>query len=378
MCGTYAPERDGVADHVRLLAAHLAPAGVEPLVAAAGAGAPYSLASRWDAAGVAAAGRALAALEPDVVHVHWAPSAYGFRGAVGLLPLALPRGLPVVTTMHEYGGWARPARLPAGLWPRVERHGWDRETLLLGPRSAAVVVTNEGHARTVRERLGREPTLLPLGPNVEPVAATGAAARAEFGLPVGVPVVTFFGFVHPVKGIRYLLDAVARLRAGGHPELRLLVVGAVQSLALRGTEAAAFEAELRAQIAGLGLQGAVTLTGWVPSRQVSMALRAADVGALPFTHGVTAKSGSLLAAYSHGLPLVVTEGGDDAVVGVRCTPRDALSLAAGLDRLLRSAALRAELADGGLERARERSWPRIAAAHRRVYDAARRAVAAGG
>jgi len=370
VCGQYDPRRDGVADHVRLLAQHLAAdAGVEVVVGAAGDGAPHRLARRWDLAGTAAAGRALAALRPDLVHVHWAPSAFGFAATGGLLPLALPPGLPVVTTLHEYGGWAWPASVPGWLWAPAERLGWDRETALLAPRSAALVVTGEGHAAAVRDRLHVEPTVVGLGPNVEPTSQLGrAAARAQLGIPAEAEVVAFFGFLHPVKGLRYLVDAVARLRAGAHPSLHLLLVGAVESLALRGSEALGFEAELRAQVAALGLADVVQLTGWLPPAQVSRALVAADIGALPFTAGVTAKSGSLLAAYAHRLPLVVTEGGDDAVLGVRCAPRDVVSLAAALDRLLRDGDLRRGLAADGLAVAAARSWKAIATAHAALYD----------
>ena len=50
------------------------------------------------------------------------------------------------------------------------------------------------------------------------------------------------------------------------------------------------------------------ITGWVEPAEVSGLLQAADVAALPFTHGLTTKSGSLLAVLDHDLPLVGTRG----------------------------------------------------------------------
>ena len=125
----------------------------------------------------AGAARALDALEADLVHVQWAPSAYGWSGAVGWLPALLRT--PVVTTLHEYGWWGWPGWVPSAVWPVVERAGrYDRESGLLGPRSRALVVTNEGHAAVVRARLNREPTLIPLGPNVPAPGPDADGARA--------------------------------------------------------------------------------------------------------------------------------------------------------------------------------------------------------
>ena len=108
------PRRDGVADYVHRLAAHLPGHGVAPVVVEAGGR-------------VGAAARELDRLRPDLVHVQFAPSAYGFSPAVGLLP-ALVRA-PVVTTLHEYGWWSWPAAVPDGAWRPLERAGlWDRET----------------------------------------------------------------------------------------------------------------------------------------------------------------------------------------------------------------------------------------------------------
>ncbi len=263
------PRRDGVADYVHRLAAALPAQGVEAVVVEAGGR-------------VRAAARELEALAPDVVHVQFAPSAYGYRPGVGLLP-HLVRA-PVVTTLHEYGWWSWPPRVPDAAWRAVERTGlWDRETLRLVPASRAVVVTNGAHAQTVRARTGRTPRLVPIGPNVDRVPADRAEVRRRHGLPDRAPVVVFFGFVHPVKGVRWLLGAVAALRASTHPDLHLVVAGGFDSLALPGQEARDFEAEVRGQVAALGLDDVVRITGWVEAAEVSALLQAADVAALPFT-----------------------------------------------------------------------------------------------
>ncbi|MCU1691329.1 MAG: putative glycosyl transferase [Frankiales bacterium] len=294
VCGRDEPRRDGVADYVHRLAAALPAYGVEADVVEAGGR-------------VRAAAAQLRAARPDVVHVQFAPSAYGYAPWVGLLP-HLVRA-PVVTTLHEYGWWSWPARVPSRAWSLLERTRlWDRETLRLVPASRGVVATNPAHAQVLRERLRVQPRVVPIGPNVDRVPADRAATRRRHDLPEGAPVAVFFGFVHPVKGVRWLLGAVAALRASTHPDLHLVVAGGFDSLALPGQEARDFEAEVRQQVSDLGLDDAVRITGWVEAEEVSALLQASDVAALPFTHGLTTKSGSLLAVLDHDLPLVGTRG----------------------------------------------------------------------
>ena len=383
VCGTYAPERDGVADYVRRLAAELRP-DVDVVVAArapdadAGPGAADAVAVTpgWTPRDLRGAARALDALDLDVVHVQWAPSAYGWSGAVGWLPALLRT--PAVTTLHEYGWWGWPGWVPPRVWPFLERTGrYDRESGLLGPRSRALLVTNEGHAGVVRDRLHREPTLVPIGPNVPGPGPDAASARdrvrSRLGLAGGVPLLVFFGFVHPVKGFRELVDATALLRDGG-VDVHVVGAGGFASLALPGEEARSFRAEVERRIADRGVGDRVTLTGWVDGAEVSDLLSAADAVVLPFTAGVTTKSGSLLAALEHGAPVLATVADErdpalvDGVtvldVGAR---RDARAIAEAILRRLEEPDLAAAVARGGQELAATRGWPTIAAMHRAVY-----------
>jgi len=134
--------------------------------------------------------------------------------------------------------------VPGPLWRPLERLGWwDRETWRFTPRSSALLTTNEGHARVVLERLGRTAVRVPLAPNVPDLGPVDRAdARRRLGLPAGAQVVAFFGFVHPVKGLRYLIEALARLRGAGR-DVHLLIVGGFTSLALPEDEARAFPRE---------------------------------------------------------------------------------------------------------------------------------------
>lgn len=394
VCGDLSPAHDGVAHYTSRLAEELAARGLDVLIATLPAPHPpirthgvrvVEATDRWDLRGVVRLARTLRALDVDVVHVQFAPSAFGWHGAVGVLP-ALLRGRPrLVTTLHEYDWWtwaprlARPV-LTRAVWPGLERRGWwDRETALLTTRADAVVTTNPSHRVAVRRRIPGVPVHhVPIGSNLRAVTAdretTRTAVRAALRMPAGAPLVAFFGFIHAVKGIPHLLAATARLREG-RAGLRLLLIGGFESLALRGAEAAAYESEVRGMIATHGLDDAVTITGWLPEEEVSRLLTAADLAVLPFTAGATTKSGSLLACAEHALPLVCTAASPpdptlaDGETAVLVATRDAASLAAGIARVLGDPALGARLGKGARRIAAAHGWKTIAGAHLGLYRA---------
>ena len=386
VCGRLDAEHDGVGEYVVRLTAALRAEGADPRILYVGERAAVRGAHRvgrsWGPAALLRAARA--ARHADVVHVQFAPSMYGFRIAIGLLPVVLAH-TPLVTTLHEYGSWRAERLLPASLWRRLEaRRLADRETGLLVPRSRAVVATNAAHADVVRRRFRRPPEveLVPIGANV-PVAegidrsVARRSVRNELGIGADAALAAFFGFVHPVKGVRYLADAVAALAAQG-TDVHALVIGGFESLALPGEEAVSFETELRGQIEEAGAGGRIHVTGYRDAEEVSRLLDAADVGVLPFTHGVTTKSGSLLTLLAHRLPTVVTVGdeqepelADGDRVAVVPRVRDGDALATGLRRVLEDDALAAGLAERGAAWAVSRNWNAIATRHLELYAGVR-------
>ncbi|GAB3532883.1 glycosyltransferase family 4 protein [Phytohabitans suffuscus] len=368
-----APARlDGVSDYAERLAGALGGAGVQVETVPLRPPAPGC----WLAATVGAA-EAVRRLRPDIVHVQFAPSAYRFSALPGLLPRLLPPGTPLVTTVHEYGWWTAPAWLPGPAWRPLERlRLWDRETALLVPASRAVVVTNADHGARLRRRTGRRPVLIPLAPNVDRAASPAARAetRRRLGVDGGGFLLVFFGFVHPVKGLRYLLDALPALRTV-RPGLRLVVAGGFTSQALPEGEARAFRHELEALAAERGVAGAVTFTGYLPAPEVSALLAAADGAVLPFTAGVSARSGALLAALAHGVPTAVTvpdepdprlrDGENVAAIRAR---RDAAAIAVAVRWAIVGAVLRGRLATDRRSLAAGHTWPAVAGAHVRLYE----------
>ncbi len=398
VCGYLDPVRDGVADYTRRLAVQLARDGLDPIVIttrelarAAGQGAA-GVTDRWDVKGVASAARVLRRLDLDVVHVQFAPSVFGSCRAVGLLPLLLPRAIPWVVTLHEYGvrsGDARGARVRSALWSALERRGYaDRETLLLATRAACLLVPSPEQLDVLRAHFPRGAPAarqVPIGVNVEVVANDRARGevRRELGAPPDAALVVFFGFLHPEKALDRLIAAVSALRAA-RPGVRLLLIGGAQSHSVPSSAARVLRAELEQAAAAAGVQGQVHFTGYLPEADVARLLQAADVAAFPFNAGVTGKSGSLLTASAAGVPVVATAApglvrGPTETGGVlRIPPRDTAMLIDALERVLSDRYLADRLSAAGRVSAASHSWEAIAAVHAEVYTQAlaghRRAV----
>jgi glycosyltransferase involved in cell wall biosynthesis len=400
VCGHFDPARDGVADYTRHLAQHLQSAGCEALICTAYRYARTSgaeivgVTDRWDAPGVLRAARALGGLSLDVVHVQFAPSAFGFSRAVGLLPLLLPAGTPVLATLHEYGVRVVDGvggRLRSALWSAMEQKGWaDRETLVLTVKADRLLVTAPEHADVVNARFahrGLEVTHVPIAPNIPLALVDGedipSAVRASLGLPPDALLAVFFGFLHPVKGLERLIGAIAAVRRV-LPALRLVLAGGGESHSVPEGTAVAMRRGLEDAARRHGVEHHVIFTGYLPEDDVSRLLRAADAAVFPFDAGVTAKSGSLLAALSHGVPTIATSppGVLDRATEVdgvlRVPPGNTAALAGALVLVLSDRALATRLAAAGRTHAARWTWSEVAGLHAQMYaDVVREAHSEG-
>ena len=149
------------------------------------------------------------------------------------------------------------------------------------------------------------------------------------------------------KGFDVLVDAVALLRDRGR-EVHCRIVGGGEK-----------EGELRAQVAALGLEGLVELTGPLPQHEVREQVAGAGVFAAPCVVGSDGNADGLptvlLEAMALGTPCVSTDvtGITEAVrherTGLEVPQHDAAALADALVRLLDDDALRTRLAAAARE-----------------------------
>ena len=338
VCGGYQPRLDGVSDYVRRLVTAFG-SRIEPILVSAGPvdadGCAPVIARRgdWRIGDILLTLRELRRHRVDLVHVQHAPVAFRWRRAPQLLPLvarALLGRVPVVVTAHEFE-------------PDMLR--------LVSSADAAVVTTPELAQRIRQAAPGVAPRLhpIPIGPNVQPVpgdpARLAAEARRRWSVPPDAPLVVFFGFLHPVKGLEYLLRGMARVRSDCR-SVCLIVAGGWRSLALPGNLA---EAD------GAGV------------------LMAADVVTLPLTYGISLKSGSLLAALAHARAVVAMQ---PALADPRLrpgehlvcvAPRQSEPLGAAILGLLEDPTRRRQVAEAGASAARPFNWRAIAESHLQLY-----------
>ncbi|HZT15335.1 MAG TPA: glycosyltransferase family 4 protein [Gaiellaceae bacterium] len=127
--------------------------------------------------------------------------------------LARHEGLPVV--------WHLRSALP--------EDGRDRRSALIRRAIRSLATTSIAINRDVAGVFDVGSTVVPNSVDLQRFRpGDREAARAALGLPPGVPVVSFFGFIYPSKGFREFIEVAAQLREQGVEASYLVVGGAVR------------------------------------------------------------------------------------------------------------------------------------------------------
>lgn len=377
IAGTYLPEHCGVAHYTARLRSELAIDTIVLTTVEAAKNDPtiFGVVKDWSIKSLPALVQAVRQSQADILHIQHAAGTYGFDRAIFLLPLLLRASgwyKPIVTTVHEYGWWEwEPNWIPRKLLEGLKQWGqryqwWDREDGFLLTQSAAIITTNDEAEKVLLDRL-KSATVhrIPIGANIEVVECEDTRQQLldRCGWSGEVMAIAFFGFLHPVKGLETLLIAF-RSVVDRQPQARLVLIGGVESLALRGEDAKRYWNKLESIITNLQLNDKVHMTGYVSGDVASIYLSGADIGVLPFNHGVTLKSGSLLALMAHRLPVIAT-GTESTVKPI--PPRDPDALTHALLELIQDSAERDRLSQQGYEFVQQFNWKTIAQSHLDIY-----------
>ncbi|HWB70908.1 MAG TPA: glycosyltransferase family 4 protein [Egibacteraceae bacterium] len=286
--------------------------------------------------------RALAAFEPDVVHVHEPLSP-----AVSAVAAALaPR--PVVGTFHAWSASDRRYRLVAP-----------------APRRVAARLDARVAVSTPAQQFAAAALGLPLGafrvvPNGVDVAAYEQAEPIPELADPQRPLLLFVGRLEPRKGLDVLVRAFLRLR-GAHPRVRLCVVG-------EGPERRRCQ-----EMVPPSLRPDVLFVGAVAEAEKPRYHASADVFVAPNTGGESFGV-VLLEAMAAGLPVVASDIPGFRVVakdgrqGRLVPPGDAFALAEAAGTLLTNERLRRAMAAEGRRSVADYDWPRVARRVEQVYD----------
>ena len=157
-----------------------------------------------------------------------------------------------------------------------------------------------------------------------------AEARQRLGLPVGEPVILFFGIVRPYKGLRFAIEALAELRAR-NKTVYLLVAGEFWEDVMAYTRL----------IEQLGLSAQVRIDNrYIPNEEVGLYFSAADIFVAPYIGGT--QSGAVKMALGFGLPLVISQSLSSAELANETArrlywvdPKDVVALVEAIERSLR-------------------------------------------
>ncbi len=175
-------------------------------------------------------------------------------------------------------------------------------------------------------------------PYLEPV--DGVAFRREFGLPDNARVIGVVAQLIARKGHRYMIEAMAVLRAS-HPDVRVIFFG-------QGP----LREELEAEVAERGLAEVIRFAGF--RTDLPRWLGGLDILAHPAD--MEGLGVSLLQASAAAVPIVTSRAGGlpeavaDGVSGLLIPPGDSAALTAALVRLLDDAGLRRRLGEAGRAR----------------------------
>lgn len=260
-------------------------------------------------------------------------------------------GVPVIATVHgrSYYGDARRRRL----------------AYRVVSRAATMVTVSDDIKRFVVEQAGVSAARIHVIHNgigcADPVdVAVQERLRTELGIVHGTRVVAVVGSLYPVKGHRYLLDAVPAVLAAC-PSTVFLIAG-------RGEQ----EATLREQARRLGIETAVQFLGF--RADVPALLAIADLFVLPsLSEGLSI---AILEAMAAGKPVVSTRvGGNpelvvDGETGLLVESADAERLATAMTRLLSDPREARRLGQNSRRRVTDRfTTAAMVRAYEALYDA---------
>ncbi|MDP4032962.1 MAG: glycosyltransferase family 4 protein [Pseudorhodobacter sp.] len=268
--------------------------------------------------------RGLRLMRPDLVHAHLQFASITAGLARRLL------GVPAVATLHTLEHPTGLDRSSWRLWLMNRALATSVDRVICLSRASAEAARRIGLGEAQLEILGNG---IDLRPYDAPPVLGRAAARARFGIAQDAPLILTVAVLRPEKGIDRLVAAMPAI-CSACPDVHLLVVGDGPQFA-----------PLQAQIAGLRLGEAVTLTGF--RDDVPDLMRSADIFVLP-TLG-DALPTVVMEAMAARLPVVASDVGglSDMIIhgveGVLVPPDDVPALAAAVLGLLLDGRARAQM-----------------------------------
>lgn len=313
----FPPARGGLADHTKLLAQKLAPTHCVKVLTTPGGDSDFSYEivpfDKWHQRGALL--EAINASGNCPILWQYIPNIYG-RGGVNF---TVPNTIRSLASRRRQVTLAHEVATPLSPWPHRACYSWAHrlQWQVIARHADVIGLSTEAWLErwlAKHRNAAAKSVLIPSPSNIaiEPVAQNHRAEwRKRCRWPEDTRIIVYFGSISPTKQIPWVLDAWRAARTQ-HPTA-LIAIGDSLEVETSGEE-----------------RRFLAVHSFLTSGDVSCALQAADVLALPFSDGVSERRGSFMAGLSHGLPVVTTVGpatgptlrNSDALAAVPCDRPD--------------------------------------------------------
>jgi glycosyltransferase involved in cell wall biosynthesis len=272
--------------------------------------------------------------EPHVVHTHTSKA-----GILGRLAAWLSRVPIVIHTPHGHVFYGHFGRSLSRIFLQMEK--------LLGRITHhQIALTPEEGNDYLNLGVAKSKNISVIHSGVDLTCFKRSATKSnpkrnELGIPPDSLVVGYVGWLIPIKGVTYLVNAMAEV-VQRHPNSLLVLVG-------KGDEKGEEEIKLRERVASLGLEDRVRFLGWRPD--VDEIMGCFDIFVLPSLNEGMGRV--LVEAMSAGLPIVASRvGGIPDLVkhgenGLLIPPADVGALEQAISDLLSDNAKRKRMGETG-------------------------------
>jgi len=288
--GSSKPLKCGVGYYGDILAHELAKSCDIQLLTTSGLGDEKNIAGlhhtdNWKISSLPKIIKIIRSVNPNVVHIQYPAVGYGRQLGINLLPLCLrflANKTPVVVTLHEYYGSAMLGKI---------------RNIITVFAAKKIIVSNQYDKDALPGFFQKKSSIIPIGHTFSPSAKNRAAYDtyiASVGLSTTKPVIAYFGFVNPSKGLDVLVRSATKINA------QILILA---DLSVSNT----YHNKLLSDIKIANEQGAtIHVAGFLNDTMLSQILHECTLFALAQPLPLTAKSSTAIVAAEHGLVIVST------------------------------------------------------------------------
>lgn len=303
-------------------------------------------------------------LNLDIINLQYVPYMYGRIGinfTMPLLPFMLKFFLNknTIVTCHElFIDWSfTPKKFIIALIQRIQFF-----ILLFGSKKI-ISVTNK-HTKKIKrynKLFNKEIITIPVGSNIEVVNVSEIwknRVHSELNIEDNF-IMAIFGLLHPLSNVEVVFYALKTLLQNNY-KVKLMCIGDMER------SNPGYFKMLKIMENEMNLNENIIWTGYLKDKDVSLYLSVTDLVIFPRKYGVDLHSGSLIAALSHGLPVIAVKGDnlDESLNNsaiIFFSPNDSNELAQKIEDLIIDKDLRYKLGkQNKIFYENNLTWPKIA------------------